>query len=179
MPKKNNDILERLIASFSFRGLLLHPATLFTIASTALIGGAIHLWSAHQELIVDLEDYQLTAEKIQLTDPPKWSDIDMKSLLIPDETTISDANLLDTGLVSKTVSAFQNAGWIERVRRVEKTREGLKIDVLYRNPVGMVELNHMTIPDWPKTQAGQLLPVDRHAIIMPGKLAIEKTMIRF
>ncbi len=179
MAKRKEDLLTRLLAGLSVRGILLHPATLFVLASSFTIGVAVHLWNGHQEAIVNREDYRLTVDKIQLNDPPPWSDGDLKKLVLDHVASDHTASLLDTTLVARTVETFKNVGWVEQVRKVEKSKSGLSIELVYRGPIGMVELNKLTIPDWPADEDGQLLPVDRQAIILPAKLVAAESLLRF
>ena len=181
MAKRKDVANHGWMSGLSFRSLLLHPATLFLAASTALIGGAIHLWHAHQDDIVAQEHFLLTPAKVVINTPPKWSDADLKEVVLGELATANHAtvSLLDPALVSKTASVFESVGWVEKVRHVKKTRDGLSIDLIYRGAVGMVELNRTTVPDWPLNEDGQLLPVDRLGVIMPGAVAAEQSLLRF
>lgn len=180
MAKRNDDLLSRLLAGLTVRGILLHPATLFVAASAVTIGGAVHLWNGYHEVIVDREDYRLTSEKIQINDAPAWGEADLNQLLLNQLAVSENVSLLDTDLIARTVDTFQNVGWVEQVRKIEKSKIGLAIELKYRGPVGMVEMNGLTMPStWPKNQDGQLLPVDRQAFIMPGRLVADFPMLRF
>ena len=83
--KKQLDILDRLVQSFSLRGILLHQATLFIAASCLVIGGVIFLWKNNQSTIVDIDAYQLTANKIVMPEPPPWVDLDPRELILGTE----------------------------------------------------------------------------------------------
>ena len=79
--KKQQDILDRLISSFSLRGILLHQATLFVAASCLVIGGVIFLWKNNQASIVNEDEYLLTADKIVMPEPPPWVDKDPREMI--------------------------------------------------------------------------------------------------
>jgi hypothetical protein len=179
MARHQDDFLRRLVAGLSFRSILLHPATWFVIASVATLGGAIQLWNSCQADIVDQEKYRLTADKIHLAAPPEWSDADLKQLVLKTESPDANPSLLDTALVSRTVNAFRNVGWVEKVQTVEKSKKGLNIELVYRNAVGVVELNHLTIANWPPNQTPRILPVDRTGMVMPGEIAADRELLRF
>ena len=186
MARRNDDILDRILGGFSLRGIILHPATLFVIATMVMIGGAIFLWERHQGKIVKLEEFQLTEEKISLTPPPIWADKNLKQLVISgisdngtrpqtdgSRTNGNSASILDTQLVSRTARVMKNVGYVERVKSVHKSKSGLEIDVVYREPIALVELSRHTFPyEWPKKYHGKdiLLPVDRLGVVMPESL---------
>jgi hypothetical protein len=171
MARQDNDILDRLIANLSLRAILFHPATLFVVATAIMIGTAIFLWERQQEQIVNLDEFRLTAEKIRLTPPPNWADTDLKQLVL-DQSTDSTPSILDTTLVSRTAGAIRKIGFVERVRSIQKSKSGLDIDLVYRQPVALVELSKVTIPEWPDSNRERqvLLPVDRHGVVMPESL---------
>lgn len=171
MAKQNQDILDRLIGSLSVRGILFHPATLFVAATAGLIAGAIFLWEGQREKIVNLAEFQLTPDKIRLTQQPDWVGADLRELVLG-ESPNADPSILDTQLVSRTANVMRNVGYVESVRSVKKSKTGLDIDLIYRCPVGVVELSPVTIPEWGRDQTSKrvLVPVDRHGVVMPEAL---------
>jgi len=179
VAKQNQDILDRLMSSLSVRGILFHPATLFVVATAGLIAGAIFLWEGQRGKIVNLEEFQLTHEKIRLAPPPDWADADLKQLVLG-ESSGSAPSILDTQLVANTANVMRSVGYVERVRSVKKSKSGLDIDVTYRHPVGLVELSPVTIPEWAQAKDPKrvLLPVDRHGVVMPEKLGVEQNWPR-
>ena len=60
MAKHNQDLLDRIISGISIRSFLLHPATLFVLATIGVIGSALLLWDGHQDKIVNDDAYCLT-----------------------------------------------------------------------------------------------------------------------
>ena len=184
MARRNDDILDRLLEGFSLRGILLHSATLFVIATMLVIGTAIFLWERHQARIVNLEEFRLTEDKIQLTTPPVWASDNLKRMVIsgiskPTPETSNpksgnnSASVLDTQLVARTASVMKNVGYVERVKSVHKSKSGLEIDLVYREPIALVELSQHTFPyEWPQKYQGKdiLLPVDRFGVVMPESL---------
>ncbi len=186
MPRRKDDILDRLLGGISLRSIAFHQATLFVVATAIMIGGAIFLWERHQAKIVNLEEFRLTEEKIQLTAPPVWAGDNLKQLVISGVTDAneqpvadgqnsqrSSASILDTQLVARTASVMKNVGYVERVKSVHKSKSGLEIDVVYREPIALVELSKHTFPyEWPENYHGKdvLLPVDRLGVVMPESL---------
>ena len=178
MAKQQKDILDRFIAGLSLRAILLHPTTMFVFATAIMIGGAIFLWERHQDKIINLDEFRLTEEKIRLTPPPEWAETDLKKLVIGDADG-EIASILDSKLVSRTARVMRKVGFVERVRSIEKSKTGLDIDVVYRNPVALVELSSITLVDkWPVENQGKtvLLPVDRNGFLMPESIGQGKIL---
>ncbi len=139
------------------RSILLHPGVWFSVTTIAIIGGAIALWGQYQDKIVNAAEYQLTSENIRLSQPePGWARSSIKQMLLD---KLPDPSVLDTNVVSSTAELVRSIGWIEQVKRIEKSTAGLDIDVVYREPVAMVKINE-----------SELLPVDRNGVIMNGQL---------
>jgi hypothetical protein len=177
MTRRNAGFLERVLEGISWSGTLLHPATLFVVASALVIGGSIQIWNSYQSELVDLEEFQLTPDKIQLNESVILDEDKLKQFVLEQIDSEQTTTLLDTQLVSKTANAFQQVGWVERVQRIEKSKSGLEIELLYRNPIGMVELNSETSPNWGNAE-GKLFPVDRNGVIMPGHLVAKSRLLR-
>lgn len=179
---RNEDILDRLLGSFSVRGILLHPATMFFVASMLMIGAAIFLWEKYSHKVINDEQYRLTEERIQLTPQPEWVDLDLKQLLIAEtesEPGNFDSSLLDSQLVPRTAEIMRSVGYVERVQNIAKSKEGLNIEVVYRKPVALVELSQITFPyEWPRENRGKsiYLPVDRLGVVMPESLGQGKAL---
>lgn len=175
-------MLDRLLGSLSIRALMFHPATLFVVVTAGLIAGAIGLWEAQKH--DRLEVFQLTQEKIRLTPQPQWATDDLRDL-VTEASPNTTPSILDTQLVARTASVMRNVGFVEQVRSVKKSKSGLDIDLIYRQPVALVELSSVTIPAWTKSKnhATKLLPVDRHGVLMPLELndgvSLPKIMIPY
>lgn len=170
MARRKDDILDRLMAGFSLRGIFLHSATWFLLATGLTIFGAIKLWEQYQHKILATEDYRLTPEKIDITPPPAWAHADLQQVVLSASSEKAAATILDTNLVAKTANAFRTVGWVEQVERVEKNADGLNVQLRYRQPAAVVELNRTNIPGWPAKQAAEVMPVDRLGTVMPGEL---------
>jgi len=101
---------------------------------------------------------------------PEWAKIDLKRLLLEVPAGQAAPNIMDTDVVSRTAATLQSVGWIANVNQVRKSAEGLDIDVRYRIPVGIVELNHTTVPGWDRNKTAQVMPVDSSGTVMPADI---------
>ena len=159
--------LSALLGDISPLSLLLHPATLFVGFNIALAVMAVYTWDRYQDKIVDPSSSLLSAEKIEVNTPPAWAKTNIKEAILT--STGESKSLLDPALIPDAVATCQSIGWIEQVQRMEKTRDGLKLDLVYRKPIAVVELDSKTVPGW--KQKPKLVPVDRTGVIMPETLA--------
>lgn len=139
----------------SLRSILLHPAVWFVVATVATIAVSISLWNRYQHKIVVTEKYQLNNNNIRMHQPePSWAQASIKELLLARQSSV-----LENQLVPQTAEMIRSLGWVEQVRRIEKSSNGLDIDVSFRHPVAMVKINDQ-----------QALPVDRNGFVMDGDL---------
>ena len=169
MARRKRSGFAAFLEEFSPVSLFFHPATLFLVFNLLLAVAAVQLWSRYQHRIVDFQSVALTAEKIHINAPPAWAKTNLKRAILG--STETPKSLLDPALVPDAVATFQSVGWIEEIRQMEKTREGLSVDLVYRHPIALVELHSKTVPGWNKSP--RLIPVDRRGVIMPESLAMQ------
>ena len=168
MPRRKQDLLDRLMDSFSLRGFLLHQATLFVAASCLVIGGVMFLWKNNQSSIVDVNEYLLTAKKIEIPQPPPWVDLDPRELILGNRETIS---ILDPKLVSETAKEVKQMPFVDRIHSISKSKSGVQIELAYRQPVAVVLINSDTMPGVINDNTEYELPIDRNGIVMPKSLS--------
>ena len=169
--RRRDDVLDRMIASFSLRGLLLHPASLFLVVAFLIIGSAIFSWDRYKNRIFPPKQYQLTSENLQVSPQPSWTSPDLRMVILGDrrEPNYQPKSIVDTSLVPAVANELQSVGWIENIDSIRKTKDGLDVKLTYRRPVGMVEINEMTIsPEAFKGKKAVNLHVDREGVVMGG-----------
>ena len=167
---RNEDLLDRLVNSFSLRGTLFHPGTLFVLVTGLTIAGALNLWQRYQHRLIPAAEYQLTEDRVRITPAPKWAKVNLKRLLLEVPAGQEAPNIMDTDVVARTAATLQSVGWVAKVNQVKKSADGLDIDVRYRIPVGIVELNKLTVPNWDQSKAAQVMPVDGSGTVMPAEV---------
>ena len=170
MARRNEDLLDRLMNNFSLRGTLLHRGTLFVLVTALTIAGALHLWQRYQHRLIPVANYQLTEDRVRINSAPQWAKVDLKRLLLEVPAGQEPPSILDTDVVSRTATTLQSVGWVEQVNQVRKSADGLDIDVRYRVPVGIVELNHTTVPGWDRSKTAQVMPIDSRGTVMPPEI---------
>lgn len=166
--KKQQDILDRLMDSFSLRGILLHQATLFVAASCLVIGGVIFLWKNNQASIVNVDEYHLTADKIRMPEPPPWVDIDPRELILSTEQSPS---ILNPSLIARTAEQVEGMPFVDQIHSISKSKTGVEIDLAYRQPVAVVAINSVTMQGAIDQSTKIKLAVDRNGIVMPKQLS--------
>lgn len=103
--------------------------------------------------------YSLTAEQIQIPARPAWIHTDVKAEVIRD-AQLERLLLLDPKLTEKISRAFSLHTWVARVKKVRKEYPSrVMVDLEYRQPVGMVEV---------ETEGPGLLFVDRDSVLLPS-----------
>ncbi len=142
----------------SWRYVIFQPALWFLLATVGMIFGAIQLWHSQYQTLIDLPGYEISREQIQVNAPPKWVDRDLPGAIL--ENLPQPASLLDRQLVSKAVTTCEALPWVEKIAHIEKVATGLDVELLYRQPIGLVEIS---------TSSGQQA-VDRHGVLMDPRL---------
>jgi len=127
--RRRDDILDRMIDSFSFRSTLLHPAMLFLVATVLVIGTAIFSWDRYKNRILPPQQYQLTSENLQVSPQPSWTSPDLRTMILGDQRAqdYQPKSIMDTALVPKVANALQSVGWIEKIDSIQKSKHGLRI----------------------------------------------------
>ena len=169
MARRKKTGLSAILGDISPTALLLHPATLFVAFNVALAVTAIWCWDRYQDKITGPHATLLSEDRIEINSPPAWTKTNIKEAILT--STGQPKSLLDPSLISDAVATCQTIGWIEQVQHMKKTNEGLKAQLVYRQPIALVELKKETVPGW--KQQPRLVPVDRQGVIMPEFLAME------
>jgi hypothetical protein len=105
------------------------------------------------------DDYRITAESLTLTPQPAWIHSDVRAEVIR-AGGLEGLSLGDPQLVEQVQRAFALNGWVARVKEVRKRYPArIIVDVEYRCPVAMVEVNWRGQPS--------LYFVDENSVLLP------------
>jgi len=114
-------------------------------------------WLAVRDNVASAPQYWLTAEQVEITPTPQWIHTDIRREAFRDASLDKPLSILDQDLVERIARAFSLHPWVAEVRRVRKLHPArLKVDLVYRRPVCMVEVS------------GGLHPVDIEGVLLPG-----------
>lgn len=137
-----------------FRGILWHPVPWFLMATVAVVVGGNSLWERYEREISRHADLEWNASRVQLVQPePAWAKTGLVEKVAGD---VDPPTLLNRDLVPGTATLLQSLGWVREIRRIEKTPDGLILDLDFRDPVAQV-----FFPAYPQT-----LPIDASARVI-------------
>jgi hypothetical protein len=145
------------------RPLLLRPkvwASLLLLAALAL--GGHFAWRRYGPIVARHPQYQLTAERIQITPQPPWIRSDVKAEVLRDAGLIGTVSVLDDpdALVRRIRDAFEFHPWVARVRGIRKSLPAaIEVDLEYRRPVAAVETSD--------GRSLTLTPIDSNGVRLP------------
>jgi hypothetical protein len=131
------------------------------LATVVLVAGCAFgwklLWEQVREHVFASADYRLDADSIEVTPLPAWIHANVKAEVIRDASLESSLSVLDPELTLQIARAFGLHPWVAKVERVTKRYPaGVKVELAYRVPVGMVEV-----------PGPALLPVDAEGVLLP------------
>ena len=134
------------------------PLVLTLLLGGVALGGWM-LWKRLGPQILTGPDYTVTAEKIEVNTPPPWITCDLVGEAALNGS-LDGLNITEPRLTVMVADAFALHPWVEEVVRVHKKAGAhVQVELVYRKPVGMVEVQ---IDDEPG-----LLPVDRNGVLLP------------
>ena len=150
--------IAKLLASLAKWRPLIIPGLL--VAAVVL---SVALWRTYGPKLIapQSQNYEVSLERIQLNAPPTWIKADIPGEVFHDagwhEQPLS---ILEEDVAVRVAQAFEQHTWISKVTRVEKRSPAtLEIDLEYRRPVAMVEVDY--------DGQGGLLPVDTVGVLLP------------
>lgn len=123
------------------------------------------LWDSLDGKLADSPHYQISADIVHLSPgkPPRWIRTDVKAEVLRDSGIIDSLTLLDppVKIQQRLIDAFELHPWIRSVERVDLVGpQNIKVSVLYREPVAVVEVESAGQQEW--------LPVDATAVRLPS-----------
>lgn len=159
-PAPANVALARL-AALSRLGGTRGRLVIGLVIAIGIIAGLRAAWDRWGEPSLADKAYQLTADEIIVTPQPAWIHGDVKAEVIRD-ARLTDLNLRDRQLLDKLTRAFALHSWVAEVKRVEKAYPArVTIDLVYRQPVAMVEIRSGEKPG--------LLFIDAQSVVLPSE----------
>lgn len=130
---------------------------LVLVGTLVAVGGSYAAWRGVRTHVMATPEYWLTSEDIQITQTPKWIRVDIKADVARDAGLNERLTILDDDFAERIHQAFSLHPWVAEVTRVTKSYPAsARVDLVYREPVAMVEL-----------PGGGLLPIDASGIHLP------------
>jgi hypothetical protein len=140
------------------------PVLVFMVLAGLFGGGWLLAWRKLKPRILGGPEYRVGPEQVEITPLPPWIHTDVRAEAFHDPALAGPLSLMDDDLVDRIRKAFSERPWVRTVNRVTKcypasAEAGLvsvKVDLVYRQPVCMVE-----VPDG-------VLPVDAYGVLLPS-----------
>ena len=155
--RKSVGFLDRL-SDQSLAPLLLSPLSLVVLFMVGAVLLSISLWNRFHDQINFSADAPLSTQTLVTTPTPTWIKVDVEEEAIQ-QNRLDQIRITHPGAVQKVVEAFSVHPWIASVQKVEKKPAGIFVELNYRRPVAMVEVDH-----------GGLVPIDGTAVVLNGEL---------
>lgn len=152
--KKTRTTVENRNALTSF---VTNPMILVLLITAGGVILAAKFWSDYRTTLRGDQQFAIDPDKVTMTAQPDWIHSDFR------QTALSgfdwqNRSLLDATLVKDLGQHLQKQLWVEQVTKVQKDPTGLQVDLQFRRPVAMVEL-----------QENKLFPVDRNGVVLDGR----------
>jgi hypothetical protein len=117
---------------------------------------AYFAWQRISPKVLASPEYVLGPRQLEITPLPSWIHRDLQMEIYRDLGREGSLSIMDEGLIDRVSAAFSRHPWIAKVQQVVKQYPAkVKVDLVYRRPVCMVEV-----------EAG-LMPVDAEATLLP------------
>jgi hypothetical protein len=102
-------------------------------------------------------EHRIGPEQVEITAQPPWiPQSDVRAEVFRNPTLDGPLSLSDDDLAERIAIAFARHPWVAKVERVAKRYGGVKVDLVYRKPVCMVQV------------PGGLQPVDAEGVLLPS-----------
>jgi hypothetical protein len=145
-------------------------------------GGAWWAWTLRKDRILASPEYRIGPEQVEVTAQPPWIHSDIRAEVLCSPTLDGRLSLVDDDITERIGNAFTRHPWVWKVERVTKRYGTMKVEIVYRKPVCMVQVPGGSLPvdveavllppgDFTSSEAArypQLLGVDREPAGLPG-----------
>jgi hypothetical protein len=103
-----------------------------------------------------LADYRIGPAQVEITPQPHWiRQSDIRAEVFRNPTLDGPLSIMDDDLTDRIADAFARHPWVAKVRLVTKQYGSVKVELVYRKPVCMVEV------------PGGYQPVDAEGVLLP------------
>ncbi|MFZ1933850.1 MAG: hypothetical protein WCB27_17635 [Thermoguttaceae bacterium] len=148
---------ERMRGLFSWMFGSGRTAVVVMLLVALFVGGVWWGWKEFRDRILAAREYRIDPEQVEVTPQPAWiPQSDVRAEVFRSPTLDGRLSLMDDDLTRRIADAFARHPWVAKVGPVTKKYGGVKVDLVYRKPVCMVEL-----------PGGGLVPVDVEAVLLP------------
>jgi hypothetical protein len=147
----------------------LRSATWSIVAVLVFTASAAALWWHVSSRVVAGPEYQVTSRNVEITPPPQWIHSDIAAEVVRSLSLDAPLSILDDKLSERIYNGFAAHPWVAEVERVTKRHPAhVRVDLVYRRPVCMVEVASASGPASSAAAPLNLLPVDVKGVLLPS-----------
>lgn len=130
--------------------------TLAVLMVAALAGACYGAWRTLSDEILAADQYQVTADRIEITPLPRWIRSDVRGEVFHSISLNGPLSIMTPDATKRVANAFSLHPWVAGVVSVSKRHPArIQVELQYRRPVCMVEV------------PGDLRPVDVRGVLLP------------
>jgi hypothetical protein len=130
--------------------------TLAVLMVVALAGACYGVWRTLGDEILASDQYQVTADRIEITPLPRWIQSDVRGEVFRSINLNGPLSIMNPDATKRVANAFSSHPWVAGVVSVSKYHPArLQVELQYRRPVCMVEV------------PGGMRPVDVRGVCLP------------
>jgi hypothetical protein len=140
------------------------------VAVLVFAGFSYGLWRRVAPQVLASEDYTVGPGDVDITPLPNWIRTNLAGDVVRGLSLDEPLSILDPDLTHRLHDAFAAQPWVSKVERVSKQHPArIRVDLVYRRPVCMVETPAVPLPGSNITVASRLVPVDADAVLLPER----------
>lgn len=140
------------------------------VAVVAFAGFSYGLWRHVGPQVLAGPDYTIGPRDVEITPPPSWIRSDLAGDVVRSLSMDAPLSVLESNLNQRMHDAFAAQPWVAKVERVSKQHPArVRVDLVYRRPVCMVEAPGGPLPGSKVEFPQRLLPVDAQGMLLPER----------
>jgi hypothetical protein len=128
------------------------------------------MWRRVGPQVVTGTDYTIGPRDVEITPLPAWIRTDLAGDVVRSLSMDAPLSILQDDLNQRIHDAFAAQPWVAKVQRVSKQHPArLRVDLVYRRPVCMVESASGVRPGSREAISLRLLPIDEQGVLLPER----------
>lgn len=140
------------------------------VALLAFAAFSYGLWRHVGPHVLSGDDYTIGPNDVDITPPPSWIRRDLAGDVVRGLSLDAPLSIVDPDLTHRLYDAFAAQPWVAQVERVAKQHPSrVRVDLIYRRPVCMIEAPGVPLPGSNVTVPSRLVPVDAQAVLLPER----------
>jgi hypothetical protein len=140
------------------------------VALVGFVGLSYGLWQHVGPQVLSGPEYTIGPRDVEITPPPSWIRSDLAGDVVRGLSLDAPLSILDDDIAQRLHEAFAAQPWVAKVERVSKQHPArVRVDLVYRRPVCMVETSGAPLPGSTVQIPPRLLPIDVQGVLLPER----------